>query len=171
MAYQFYNIGKANSRIAELETELAAAKTAAPDQQLQARIEEALASNEETSTQLSAVTAENIKLTTSVTELTNAKNSLGSELTAVTSALTLACTQMNVGNDEEIAKLSNAEKVAKLQSAASAAVAKTGVDISQIPSGTPAKTGEAKKITRAEFDAMSFASRNEFIRTGGKIKD
>jgi chromosome segregation ATPase len=146
MAYQFYNIGKANARIAELEAELATAKAATPDQQLQARLDEALASNEDISNQLTAATAENTKLQKSVTELTEAKTSLGSELTAVTSALTLACTQMGVGTDEEVAKLSNADKVAALQKSVTKAVASIGVTPAAIPSASAnAAPGAADK--------------------------
>jgi uncharacterized protein (DUF3084 family) len=174
MAYQFYNIGKANARISELETELATAKAATPDQQLQTRLAETLASNEETSAQISAVSAENTKLQASVTELTTAKNALGSELTAVTSALTLACTQMGVGTDEEVAKLSNADKVAKLQSSVVKAVAGIGIKPDQIPAasaGVGATSSGSKTMARADFAKLSPSGQMEFCKRGGKITE
>lgn len=48
-------------------------------------------------------------------------------------------------------------------------LASLGIDPKTIPPA-PAPKANAKTKTRAEFEALSFSERNEFVRTGGKIK-
>jgi NTP pyrophosphatase (non-canonical NTP hydrolase) len=172
MAYKFYNIGRANAEIGAADAVVDAALTKAgiafnvesplaerisllPTHKAEAaELVDALASNDEISTKISAVSAENTKLQASVTELTTAKTNLGSELTAVTSALTVACTQMGVGTDEEVAKLSNPDKVAKLQSSVVKAVAGIGIKPDEIPAASagsanaPSKSGVMAKLEK-----------------------
>lgn len=146
MPYQFYNIGKANARISELEAENTSLKASTPDQQLQTRVDEAIASNDDISAQLTAATAENTKLKESVTELTNVKNSLGLEIAAVISALNEACVQMGVGSADAVAAMASADKIAALKNSVVKATASIGVSSGSIPS---ASVGTAPSSTNA----------------------
>lgn len=138
-----FNIGKANARITELETELAAHKenqTAIEKQAetLQAEVKTAQAA---TAKALSDFAAENDRTTKAEADL-------------------------------KAAQAAQADFDAKVATAASAKALEITASLGVAPLKAPAPTVQADNVkTRAEFSAMNPADQSSFCLKGGKLTD
>lgn len=168
--YKFYNIGAANARIAELETEVASLKAAAPDKVLEGNLSEAVASNEDISAKLTAALAEVESLKSANGNLASENAALINGNTEVSNALNAACVEFGVADEAGVKEISTVEKIAALKKSVVKAVASVGVSTEKIPASGANDAGE-KTVTRAQFTSLSPKEQMAFCKRGGKIQD
>lgn len=120
------------------------------------------------------------ELTQSQADLATAKQSLAS-LEEQVKTLSAVESGIKTNLDSAVAALkldiaptaSHAEKITALQDSVSTTLAKLNVPQDKIPAGKPAagSASSGKTMTRVQFEALHPEARNEFFRTGGKLKD
>jgi chromosome segregation ATPase len=126
----FFNIGKANSRIAELEKEIAELKAAKPADDSAGKLADALASNETISEELTQAKAD---LATANAALETAQG----EVNAAGTALKSACSSLKLKLKDGA---TSAEMITALQDSVASTLAKLNVPPSAIPAAKPAAT-------------------------------
>jgi chromosome segregation ATPase len=112
------------------------------------------------------------ELETSVQELTGKLSSANKVETDAIATLRSHLATLPGQDKTRLETATLSELLTLQQNAVNAALAATGVKLESLPSGgtLPGK-GQSKTMARADFEALDFKARNEFIGTGGKLKD
>lgn len=156
MALKFWNIGKANARIDELEKLLAEAKAAKPADEVSINLAEALSSNETISVEL--------------TETKTALQTAQEQVNSIGGALKAACAELKI---ELPVTATSADMVSALKTAVSGTLAKLHVKAADIPA-PPAKAtanSDNKVMARSDFEKMRPKAQMDFMRTGGRLTE
>jgi len=136
-----------NARVSALESDLAAAQELAT--QAESRANAAQEAAQVALDERNAAQARNEELTASVGELTAAVATLTGERDA--SQTELLDAKLDLDRISQLAQVK-------------------GITLTEaLPAAKPS-TQDSKTLTRAEFDKLAHAERNEFFRTGGKIE-
>jgi small-conductance mechanosensitive channel len=139
--FRFFNIGKANAEIERLETELASANSAKPEDN-SAKLQEAVESNETISAELTQSRADLATVRATVETLSAEAKVINETIGAALNALKL----------EPKADATSAEKITMLADSVSATLAKLAVSPAVIP-GSKADAGvQSNVITQLESE-------------------
>lgn len=149
--FAFYNIGKANQEINRLAARIAELESAKPVDQ-SAALADALASNDEISKQLSDAKSALETAKTNLSAKTSAFDQLTTQYSSLSSALDAACLAAKCEHEKDMSPL---DMVSALTGAVSAAIAKTGVNISVLPKASTATAPGATNSILAEYNAIS----------------
>ena len=112
------------------------------------------------------------ELETSVQELTGKLSSANKVETDAIATLRSHLATLPGQDKTKLETATLSELLTLQQNAVNAAIAATGVKLETLPAGgsLPGK-GHAKTMSSADFAALDFTARNEFIRNGGKLVD
>ena len=147
MAFKFFNIGKANDEISNLESKVA-------------ELTSEVASLKENTPQIEAA-AESLKV-----ELTETKSKLAqaeSDLSTSKASLASVSAELKVSND----RLANPPALIKEAAAVQAAVIAASVGVP--PISASAQSGGEKLMSRSDFGKLSPSDQAAFCRTGGRL--
>lgn len=137
MAWKIFNIGKANAEIERLTAELATANAKVTTPSADAsQLADALASNEQISTQLTQANSDLATAKASITSLTTNLEKAQGEVTAVNAALKAACTAINLDISSTLGQ-TNSAMITALQAGVSSTLAKLNVDPAKVPVAKP----------------------------------
>ena len=158
--FAFYNIGQANKEITRLAARIAELEAAKPADH-SAQLADAIASNETVSLELAAVQSAVAGLKADLAAKTSALDQLNTSYSTLSTELSQACLAANC---DVAADATPSAKLAALKGAVNAAIAKTGVNIHQLPAPGAKIEATAGKELGAECAKLHGPERTAFYR-------